>query len=185
MDVTLLGYVLLGLLRQAPATGYDLRKLFATSPLMTFSDSPGAIYPALRKLERQGLIRGQVEQGSGLRLRRVFQLTPAGLRELRRWLTLPVTRDEVVRKQDRLLARFAFMDDAAGRADSVRLLQEIEREAAAYLPELRDYLERNEPGMPLSGRLALDGGVRSHEALLEWSRAALAAYGQAGKDDTP
>lgn len=182
--VALLGHVLLGLLRQGPATGYDLRKLFATSPLVTFSDSPGAIYPALRKLERQGLIQGEVEQGSGLRLRRVFRVTPAGRRELEGWLVRPVARDDVVHHVDELLARFGFMDDAVGGADAARLLEELERELSAYLPELRSYVERNGSVMTLSGRLALDSGVRSYEALLEWSRAARAAYLRAGKDET-
>lgn len=183
--IALLGHVLLGLLQQGPAAGYDLRKLFATTPLMTFSDSPGAIYPALRRLERQGFIKGAVEQGSGLRQRRVFRLTRAGVRELKRWLTLPVTRDDIVHRPDQLVARFGFMDDAVGPAGSVRLLQQLQRELTSYLPELRDYAERNGPGMPLSARLALDSGVRSHEALLEWSRAALATYRKARKEDTP
>lgn len=183
--IALLGYVLLGLLRQGAAAGYDLRKLFATTPLMTFSDSPGAIYPALRNLERRGLIQGEVEQGAGLRLRRVFRLTPAGVRELKRWLKLPVTRDDIVHHQDELLARFSFMDDAVGSAGSIRLLEQLERELAAYLPALRGYVEQNAPGMSLSGRLALDSGVRSHEALLKWSRAALATYTQARKENTP
>jgi hypothetical protein len=126
-----------------------------------------------------------VEQRSGLRVRRVYQLTPAGLRELKRWLTLPVTREDVVHGLQQLLARFGFMDDAVGPAGSVRLLEEMERELSAYVQELRGYVEGAGPEMPLSGRLALDSGVRTHEALLAWSRAALAAYRQAGKDDAP
>ena len=134
--IALLGYVLLGLLRQGPASGYDLRRLFATTPLMTFSDSPGAIYPALRRLEGQGLIGGEVEQRSGLRVRRVYQLTPAGLRELKRWLTLPVTREDVVHGLQQLLARFGFMDDAVGPAGSVRLLEEMDRKRLIfYFPQ--------------------------------------------------
>ena len=50
--VSLLGYALLGLLHQKPSSGYALRRVFATTPMGTFSDSPGAIYPALGRLER-------------------------------------------------------------------------------------------------------------------------------------
>lgn len=42
---------LLGLLHQMPRSGYNLRKTFSSSPLAAFSDSPGAVYPALRQLE--------------------------------------------------------------------------------------------------------------------------------------
>lgn len=65
--ISLLGYALLGLLHQRPSSGYALRRTFATMPMGTFSDSPGAIYPALRRLEQQGLVRGRLESSAGLR----------------------------------------------------------------------------------------------------------------------
>jgi hypothetical protein len=42
-------------LRQ-PCSGYDLRGFFAGQPMATFSDSPGSIYPALKRLEKSGLV---------------------------------------------------------------------------------------------------------------------------------
>ena len=82
-----LGYALLGLLQENPYSGYDLRHFFSSTSMKTYSDSPGSIYPALGRLEKQGLIRGTVEQGSGLRRRQIFRLTPKGLSELRQWIT--------------------------------------------------------------------------------------------------
>ena len=90
-DVSLLGYALLGLLAQKRASGYDLRKMFTSTPMQTFSDSPGAIYPALRRLQEAGLIRGKVEESSGLRRRQVFALTAEGSAALREWLNEPVS----------------------------------------------------------------------------------------------
>src|ERR1022692_1610130 len=101
-----LGYALLGLL-QKPSSGYDLRKVFSSTSMKSYSDSPGAIYPALNRLERQGLIRGAIEEGSGLRRRQVFRLTPKGLSELKQWITRPVTREDLVRGQQDLMLRFA------------------------------------------------------------------------------
>ncbi len=174
---SLLGHVLLGLLRHAPHSGYELRKLFASTPLMSFSDSPGAIYPALRKLEEQGLAQGEVQGRAGLRLRRVFRITPAGTSALRAWLTRPVTADDVLRRVDELIVRFAFMDGCAGPQATVRLLQGLQRELKACLPGLRSYLHEQGPSLPRSGRLALDWGLRESEALLRWTGVALAAYG--------
>ncbi len=181
-EPTSLGYALLGLIDQAPRSGYDLRKAFTATPLARFSDSPGAIYPALKKLEEQGMIRSEVKEGSGLRLRRVFRITPAGLSQLRQWLSQPVTRHDVVRNMDQMMVRFSFMDGAIGVHGAVRLLHELERELAGYAPELKTYLKKHGPAMPLSSRLALDSGVRSYESLLHWARAALAAYEQAEKE---
>jgi DNA-binding PadR family transcriptional regulator len=64
--ISKLGYALLGWLRANPASGYDLHKVFSTTAMMTYSDSPGAIYPALRRLQEQDLIRGSIESGAGL-----------------------------------------------------------------------------------------------------------------------
>src|SRR3984885_849225 len=106
IKIPALGYALLGLL-QKPPSGYDLRKIFSSTSMKTYSDSPGAIYPALRRLEEEGLIRGTVEEGSGMRRRQIFRLTPKGLAELKRWITSPVTVEDLIRGGQEILLRFA------------------------------------------------------------------------------
>lgn len=174
--VSLLDHALLGLLRQAPASGYDLRKVFSNTPMGSFSDSPGAIYPALRRLEELGLIRGKVEEGSGLRRRKVYRLRSSGAAELKRWLALGVTRDDVVRRMEGLVLRFAFMESAAGTATVLRFLAALETELKSCLPVLRSYLAAHRSGMPTSAWLALEFGIRSYETRLKWCRHAIGAY---------
>jgi DNA-binding PadR family transcriptional regulator len=53
-----LGYTLMGLLHQKALPGYELRKVFATTRLSSFSDSPGSIYPALARLENGSGVAG-------------------------------------------------------------------------------------------------------------------------------
>ena len=175
-STTTLAFALLGLTLQKPSSGYDLRKFFSSTPTNTFSDSPGAIYPALRRLERRDLIRGQVEVGHGRRERRLFQVTPRGRAEFQRWLMRPISRDDVVHHLDALMLRFAFMDEAAGRAAARRFLKAFRKELASYIPSLREYLKSNRSAMPLSGRLALESGIRSYETLFRWTKTAIAAY---------
>jgi DNA-binding PadR family transcriptional regulator len=175
-----LGHALLGLLSQQPASGYGIRRLFTDTPMQAFSDSPGAIYPALRRLEAAGLIRGRVESSSGLRRRQVFRLTAAGTSALKEWLRRPVTHEEVVGDVDGLMLRFAFMDQTIGEAAAVRFLEALRRELQAHAPALRQYLRAHRTGMSRSGRLALESGIRSYEALLVWCRDAIREY--EGKD---
>jgi DNA-binding PadR family transcriptional regulator len=179
MSPSTLGYALLGLLREQPSSGYDLRKTFSLTPLVTFSDSPGAIYPALRRLEEARLIRGTIEDGSGLRRRKIFRVTAAGIAELRKWLNQPVVRDDVARGGDELMLRFAFMDGAVGRVAAVRFLKSLERELSSYVSTLREYLAEHRKEMPLSGRLALESGIRGYETRVVWARDALATYKRA------
>lgn len=172
--ITTLGYALLGLLQQRPFSGYDLRKFFATTPMRGFSDSPGAIYPALRRLEEGGFVRSKVER-AGLRQRQMFRPTTAGIAAFRKWQTRTVSQEDVVRRADELMLRFAFMDQTAGRDQARRFLKELASELAAYTSSLRSYLAAAEP-MPTSGRLALESGIQRYEALLRWARGAIAAY---------
>jgi DNA-binding PadR family transcriptional regulator len=171
-----LGFALLGLISQTPCSGYDLRKFFSSTPMASFSDSPGSIYPALRRLERRGLIRGQVDQASDRRQRKLFQLTPRGRAEFRRWQQRPITRADIQHHVDSLLLRFAFMDGAGGLAAALRFLKALRRELAGYIPYLRTYLKSHRPSMPLPGRLALESGILKYVTLWRWTNGAIAAY---------
>lgn len=171
-----LGYALLGLLQQKPSSGYDLRKIFSSTAMMSYSDSPGAIYPALRRLEQRGLIRGSVEAGSGMRRRQLFRLTKLGVAELKKWITRPLVRADVVRGVEEVMLRFAFSEQAVGAPGSVSLLKSLEAELAAYLPALHEQLRAGRAAMPTSGRLALESGIRGYECLLQWTKHALGTY---------
>jgi len=171
-----LGYALLGLLQPRPSSGYDLRKIFSSTSMKTYSDSPGAIYPALRRLEREGMIRGTIEDGSGLRRRQVFRVTPKGLAELKRWITLPITRDDLTSGLKTIMLRFAFSEKAVGASASIEILKSMEAALGPHLQDLGEKLEKMRPVMPTSGRLALECGIRSYESLLQWARYAISIY---------
>jgi len=170
-----LGYALLGLL-QKPSSGYDLRKVFSSTSMKTYSDSPGAIYPALNRLEKQGLIRGAIEEGSGMRRRQVFRLTPKGLSELKKWITRPVTREDLVWGQQEVMLRFAFSETVLGSAASIVLLQSLETVLRSYIEALHEEFEVLKPVVPTSGRLAFEFGMRGTQTLLQWTQYAIATY---------
>ena len=71
--------ILLGLICLAPASGYDLKRIFATTAMGSYQPSSGTLYPALRRLERNGLIQAAAAEAStSARRRRVLEPTPAG-----------------------------------------------------------------------------------------------------------
>ncbi len=174
--IPLLGYALLGLLHHAPLSGYGVRKMFAGSPMGTYSDSPGAIYPALQRLEKAGLVRGRVEEGSGLRRKKIYRPTDAGLAALKQWLMQPVTREDIIRRLEELMLRFSFMDYVIGEAGTVRFLNSLQNELEAYVPVLREYFASHRAELPRSGMLALESGIRGYETMLKWCEHAIAAY---------
>lgn len=161
-----LGYALLGLLQQAPRSGYDLRKVFVSTPMGLFSDSPGAIYPALKRLSRRKCI-APITTASGGRRRRLFAATELGRRTLASWLTQEPTRDDVARRWDVLMLRLAFKSASAPGA-LLRFLEAIQAHLSEYTGELERFAANQGHQMPLAAQLAFESGVEGYRAQMRW-----------------
>jgi DNA-binding PadR family transcriptional regulator len=168
-----LSLAILGLISQRPLTGYDLRKIFATTPMGHFSSSPGAIYPALKRLEEAGWIRGRSGQGRTRRQRVAYEATARGLRALREHLSRPVTPEDVTWHLDDLMMRFAFMDGIVGRAAAIRFLRDFATQIDAHVADLRQYFDGARETLPVCGRLAMENGIESYEMYARWARRAV------------
>jgi DNA-binding PadR family transcriptional regulator len=175
---TTLGYALLGLLHQEPRSGYDLRRIFETTPMGHYSGSPGAIYPALRKLEKQSLIQGEIDRAKPLRPRQVFRPTAAGTAAFQAWLATGVDRKDVIWRIDELMLRFAFQSFLEDQLATREFLESFLLEVKGYLSELRQQLKMMPPDTPIHGRLALESGVESYLAHRRWAKMALEHFGQ-------
>jgi PadR family transcriptional regulator, regulatory protein PadR len=73
--------LLLASLEAGPRHGYAIMEALRTGSGGQFDLPTGTIYPALRRLEQAGLIRGTWSEAGG-RSRRVYDLTPSGRRTL-------------------------------------------------------------------------------------------------------
>ena len=49
---------------------------------------------------------------------------------------------------------------------------------------LREFLEAHKEAMPISGRLALESGIRDYESKLSWTKYAIAMYARKNKGGT-
>jgi DNA-binding PadR family transcriptional regulator len=169
---TPLRLAILGLIYLHPQSGYDLRKIFTTTPMGNFSSSPGAIYPALKSLERKGWIRGKKDKEESLRPRLVYSLTEEGRVVLLRELAKPVTRDDVIWHFDELILRFAFMEQLP-RRQTLKFLNEFLIEVESYARSLEPILEELKGQPSVTGRLALEQGIESYRANARWARRAI------------
>src|SRR5882724_5994643 len=82
-------FAVLGMLSLAPMSGYDIRKESETSIGYFWSESFGQIYPALRELKVQGLIRRRPGKSGGKRDRHVYEITERGREALAAWRADP------------------------------------------------------------------------------------------------
>ena len=172
-DLSTLSLAILGLISQRPLTGYDLRKVFATTPMGHFSSSPGAIYPALKRIEEAGWIRCDASQSPTRRQRVVYKITARGRNVLKEHLLQPVTEEDVIWHMDNLMMRFAFMDGVVGREKTVRFLRDFAARIDAHVVDLRRYFESARSILPACGRLAMEQGIQSYEMSARWARRAI------------
>ena len=170
--ITALGYALLGLVHGKAQSGYALRKVFETTPLGNYSSSPGSIYPALKNLQKAGL----VEQRPDAAGKNVFAMTPAGEAALNDWLARPVTGDDFARDMGTLLLRFALLQGHPDRRLTLDFLRSFEAAGRLQVAGLQAFIDSELcRSLPLQSRLAVDHGLRGAQASTQWATNALSA----------
>ncbi|MFF8769331.1 PadR family transcriptional regulator [Kitasatospora sp. NPDC015120] len=104
----MLTLAILGFLYDEPLHGYQLKSRITglTGHVRPVSD--GALYPAITRLEKAGLLRRRSEPGSGAVPRQVLELTAAGRAELERRLADP--EETEISDQIRFFTVAAFLD---------------------------------------------------------------------------
>ncbi len=167
--LTNLELLLLALLQPRPASGYALRKSFATTPLGHYSDSPGSIYPALQRLRRRGLVRPLPHQAANGRRTQLFTTTPKGLGELRAWLKRPITSDEVQHDPQGLMLRFVFCAQLFGDSSARSFVLQLGPCVQEIILGLESFLRGPGKALPTAGRLAVEQGLDGYRALVRWA----------------
>ncbi|MFN3192300.1 MAG: PadR family transcriptional regulator [Aureliella sp.] len=168
-------YAILSLLRLGPMSGYDIKTACESLFSHFWTESFGSIYPILNKLENLHQVRSHEDdkQTSGRR-RRVYQITAAGRKALRTWLSKPPVerslRDELYLK----LFNATFVPADVHRSH-------IEQQQTQFLALNQELAERmceleaqySESPDFKHWRLVLRAGQLSCDARLKWCREAL------------
>jgi PadR family transcriptional regulator, regulatory protein AphA len=165
-----LGHALLGVLAEGPRTGYALVRHLAQSIAYAWPASHSQVYPELARLREAGLIR---EGAAAPRGGRVYELTDAGLEEVRRWLR-ETEPSRTVRNESALRLFFLWLLEP-DEADAY-LRAEVEQ-ARATLDEFERIAAQEDPDNPKTRayRTALDLGLHTARARLEWAEGAVTA----------
>ncbi|MDX1648456.1 MAG: PadR family transcriptional regulator, partial [Myxococcota bacterium] len=85
-----LRHAILGIVDWQPMHGYEIKRVLEEGISTFWPVNLGAIYPSLRRLEAEGLVRHRREASpEGRPDRKVFEVTDRGREELARWRRLP------------------------------------------------------------------------------------------------
>jgi DNA-binding PadR family transcriptional regulator len=177
--------VLLGLLAQGPRSGYDIKQTIDEMLSHFWSESFGQIYPKLRALESEGLIRRR-SGGAGPRARVEYAITAAGRRALRSWLMRPA---EPPRPRLDILLKVTF----GGELPAAERRRHIEAYRAARVAQRAEYAGYDRELAPLArtdrdaalARLTLRYGQLVTEAVVQWCDEALAELDRIARLETP
>jgi DNA-binding PadR family transcriptional regulator len=165
MDLSPTAYVILGMLRNEPRSGYEIKGIVDRSTRFFWAASYGQIYPELRELAKAGLVEGE-SQPTGGRKRTVYRLTEAGREELRRWLDRAPERLEL--RDEGLLKLFFAGAAEPGRAvEMIDAKQRLIEQKLAALREIEPYAAAAASSDPFP-YLVLRFGIESSEWVVAW-----------------
>ncbi|HEV2374390.1 MAG TPA: PadR family transcriptional regulator [Streptosporangiaceae bacterium] len=161
-----LRHALLGLLREGPASGYDLMRVFKRSLHNTWPATQSQVYTELTKLADAGLL---AVTAHGARGRKEYTLTATGLAELRRWLV--ETQPDLFPRSDGLLRVFLLgaltQDQAKGY---LTWLADRAAENLTVLETLESEINWDDPDdLTQYGRLVMEYGKRLQAMNREWA----------------
>jgi DNA-binding PadR family transcriptional regulator len=165
-------YVILGLLSEAPLTGYQIKRIIDIRFRFFWNESYGQLYPSLKSLCAGGYIKEfETAEESAPRAQKSYRLTPAGVEALERWLALPVEK-ESVRLEILLKMYFSHLaapDVMLGHLKRFREAHEEDlRVLDAFAGELKA-IEHDDPAHPTILRV-IDFGQKANRAYLDWCR---------------
>jgi DNA-binding PadR family transcriptional regulator len=164
---------ILGLLLESPMHGYELRKRL-TGLLGAFrAFSYGSLYPALRRMQTDGLIaEDATPEGAVLRrARRVYQLTDAGRQ---RFTELVADTGPQNYTDDGFGVHLAFFNRTPAAA-RMRILEGRRRQVEERREGLRDAIARASNSLDRYTRQLHQLGLESSEREVNWLNELIAA----------
>ena len=169
----MLELAILGLLLESPMHGYELRKRL-TGLLGAFrAFSYGSLYPALRRMQTDGLIaEDAAPEGAVLRrARRVYQLTDAGRQRLTELVADTGPQNYT---DDGFGVHLAFFNRTPAAA-RMRILEGRRRQVEERREGLRDAIARASNSLDRYTRQLHQLGLESSEREVKWLNELIAA----------
>ncbi|MFE2101542.1 MULTISPECIES: PadR family transcriptional regulator [unclassified Streptomyces] len=177
----MLELAILGFLYDSPLHGYVLRKHIAALTGHVRPVAESTLYPAIKRLEKAGLLARATEPGAVAAPRHVLTLTEEGRQDLRRRLADPGQR-EITDENHwfTLLAFLRHLDDPAAQAVVLRRRLSFLEEPASFFYDGDRPLAAEELDDPFR-RGVLKIARATSRAELAWLRETLASLETVGR----
>jgi DNA-binding PadR family transcriptional regulator len=165
VELSATGRVILGMIAFGKRTGYDIKAFVDKTTRYFWAASYGQIYPELKRLEEQGLVRGRPEPSGG-RARTVYELTEAGEAALQHWLESDDEPSYELRDEG-MLKLFFSGSLPERQIEIVRAMRERSERKLAHLRSIEPHASKG----PKGSYLTLQMGIGSTEWIVDWCEA--------------
>lgn len=147
MNLKAPSYLMLGMVRIGARSGYAIKRAADASTRFFWPTSLGQVYPALGRLEGEGLLK-RSEDSHGARARFSYELSPAGEDALLEWLRAP--EEAPIQFRDEGLLRL-FFADALPPAEQLALVRRLRQRAEASARRVAEQVDPYAEGLQRSG----------------------------------
>lgn len=152
------------------STAYDIMKALNNSPLSALTVSPGAIYPAVKRLRERGFVKATPDT-TGERQYEWLEATPEGLTAVRRWVSN--VRETDLLPHDPLRAKLLYFD-LLTPTEQVAWLEAVRSALATAEKHLAAIEAMHDNGLEGLATANARESVRSRRALIDRVRTGLA-----------
>lgn len=158
-----LKYVMLAGIYNEPRSGYELTKWLQVVGQHCWSVEHSSVYPALRELEKEGLISSERLPGTRGPERSIYSVTDAGREKLTMWVASTSPRPAI--KDEQILRVLCF--DLLPRETALRQIAEVR---AHHQSQLEFFLARQAAltEKQLGPLLVTRRGVLAEQAYVAW-----------------
>jgi DNA-binding PadR family transcriptional regulator len=174
-SLTAFEHILLGYIAGEPQSGYGLKRKFNETPAAVYRPSPGALYPALRRLGKAGLLTVEDTVPARGHAQRLYRATDEGMRVHLAWLREPVNQSTIGSELGNHLMRFVMMEGQLNPSETRAFLEDLADALEDFVATMERFLQGPSAPAARNARLALEHGIAVHQASLDWARSTLTA----------
>jgi DNA-binding PadR family transcriptional regulator len=175
-----LRHALLGIIdtRGLPISGYDIKKAFNSTMQFYWNATYTQIYKTLNQMYEDGLLTMEVIHQDTYPNKKVYQITDAGKKEIKKWTGKPL---EIQRVRNEMLVQITLAD----RLDNEQVVGMLKE----YIEKVKDKLAtlKSEEVQSILKRarteregffwgISLGKGVMTYERELEWAEGVLEQF---------
>lgn len=164
-------HVILGLLRQDPQSGYDLKKTMMDSPIFFWSGNNNQIYTSLTQLYRDGMVTYIVKEMEGRPSKKIYTITKKGEKQLKEWILSEPTLPQL----ENIFMIKLYLSDHLGKTERNNFIKTYENELSIKLLMIKEEKKRGMNATRSQARikmwnLLMDNIISFYENEINWIR---------------